>query len=361
MGPVEGGTSCRMAVFNAARMAEIIFVLLLVLLSPLSAKPGAKPLAKSDPGHLVHDFYKCTGPVYRLSPECQQQQQQPAPQFASGRIFSESQHFVEGGGRGQNPHQAAQNNWPSYGSNTGERKNERMVMPSAVEEESLRRRIHDDEQTTTSVVEADHTVEEERNSTVERVELGDISHHDKKNLVQQSYQGVQGVSASVYDETTTKNPDSTHHMGFEVNDTEGDNVDEDNAGQLFMDIRNRAAAADLTDSQEQESGVWPSASYTSISLTPSIAHLPLENQEVTLTQDLGGSQLDTSNLGHLPLENQDYDMLEQNPNVTHLQPETHTEVEEEMVDLSGPLPEKDFAAEESPSVYDPIILMLQRP
>merc|ERR1712037_301557 len=240
--------------------------------------------------------------------------------------------------------------------------------------ESLRRRIHDDEQTTTSVVEADHTVEEERINTVERVELGDISHHDQKNLVQQSYQGVQGVSASVYDETTTKNPDSTHHMGFEVNDTEGDNVDEDNAGQLFMDIRNRAAAAaDLTNSQEQESGVWPSASYTSISLTPSIAHLPLENQEVTLTQgrlprvevdkkvqELGGSQIDTSSLGHLPLENQDYDMLEQNPNVTHLQPETHTEVEEEMVDLSGPLPEKDFA-EESPSVYDPIILMLQRP
>jgi len=348
-----------MAVFNAARMAEIIFVLLLVFLSPLSAKPGAKPLAKSDPGHLVHDFYKCTGPVYRLSPECQQQQQQPAPQFASGRIFSESQHFVEGGGRGQNPHQAAQNNWPSYGSNTGERKNERMVMPSAVEEESLRRRIHDDEQRTTSVVEASHTVEEERNSTVERVELGDISHYDQRNLVQQSYQRVQ---------------DSTHHMGFEVNDTEGDNVDEDNAGQLFMDIRNRAAAAaDLTDSQEQESGVWPSASYTSISLTPSIAHLPLENQEVTLTQgqlprievdkkvqELGGSQIDTSNLGHLPLENQDYDMLEQNPNVSHFQPESHMEVEEEMVDHSGPLPEKDFA-EESPSVYDPIILMLQRP
>merc|ERR1712037_1059834 len=211
--------------------------------------------------------------------------------------------------------------------------------------ESLRRRIHDDEQTTTSVVEADHTVEEERISTVERVELGDISHHDKKNLVQQSYQGVQGVSASVY-ETTTKN-----QAGLEVNDTEGDNTDEDNAGQLFMDIRNRAAAADLTDGQEQESGVWPSASYTSISLTPSIAHLPLENQEVTLTQgqlprievdkkvqELGGSQIDTSNLGHLPLENQDYDMLEQNPNVSHLQPETHVGVEEEMVDHSGPLP-----------------------
>ena len=124
-------------------------------------------------------------------------------------------------------------------------------MPSAVEEESLRRRIHDDELTTTSVVEADHTVEEERISTVERVELGDISHHDKKNLVQQSYQGVQGVSASVYDETTTKNQDRTQQAGLEVNDTEGDNTDEDNAGQLFMDIRNRAAAADLTDGQEQ--------------------------------------------------------------------------------------------------------------
>ena len=103
-----------------------------------------------------------------------------------------------------------------------------------------------------ALLEANHTVEEERNSTVERVELGDVSHHDQRNLVQQSYQRVQGVSARVYDETTTKNPDSTHQMGFEVNDTEGDNVDEDNAGQLFMDIRNRAAAtADLTNGQEQ--------------------------------------------------------------------------------------------------------------
>ena len=42
-----------MAVFNAARMAEIIFVLLLIFLSPLSAKPGAKPLAKSDPGGIL--------------------------------------------------------------------------------------------------------------------------------------------------------------------------------------------------------------------------------------------------------------------------------------------------------------------
>ena len=48
-----------MAVFNAARMAEIIFVLLLVLLSPLSAKPGAKPLAKSDPGGILKCLLYC--------------------------------------------------------------------------------------------------------------------------------------------------------------------------------------------------------------------------------------------------------------------------------------------------------------
>ena len=41
-------------------------------------------------GHLVHDFYKCSSPVYRLSPECRQQQR-AAPQYRSqGRseIFS---------------------------------------------------------------------------------------------------------------------------------------------------------------------------------------------------------------------------------------------------------------------------------
>ena len=103
--PVEGGTCCKMGDSSFA----IFVVLLVIFLSPLTAKPGAKPLAKSDPGicicvcicicicigiciyciciwfsgHLVHDFYKCTSPVYRLSPECQQ----PAPQFATGRSF----------------------------------------------------------------------------------------------------------------------------------------------------------------------------------------------------------------------------------------------------------------------------------
>merc|ERR1712168_771957 len=97
----------------------------LIFLSPLTAKPGAKPLAKSDPGHLVHDFYKCSSPVYRLSPECQQ----PAPQFANG--FSQRVSTllrVEEGATHQNLQQVAQNNWPSYGSNTDEKKNERMVM-----------------------------------------------------------------------------------------------------------------------------------------------------------------------------------------------------------------------------------------
>merc|ERR1719361_712490 len=93
-----------------------IVVVLLVSVSPLTARPGAKPLAKSDPGHLVHDFYKCSSPVYRLRPECQQS----PPQFGSGRIFSESQHFVEAGGQGgQNPQQqVGRNNWPAFRTNT---------------------------------------------------------------------------------------------------------------------------------------------------------------------------------------------------------------------------------------------------
>merc|ERR1712212_1267223 len=123
MGSVEGGKGCRMAKssFGFHQIIPIVVLLLIISLSPVTAKPGAKPLAKSDPGHLVHDFYKCTSPVYRLSPECQQ----PAPQFVTGRIFSESEHFVEGGGGSQNPHQVAQINWPSYGSNTGNNKNPR--------------------------------------------------------------------------------------------------------------------------------------------------------------------------------------------------------------------------------------------
>merc|ERR1719234_895809 len=282
---------------------HVIVILLLISLSLVTAKPGAKALAKSDPGHLVHDFYKCTSPVYRLRPECQQ----PTPQFGSGRIFSESRHFVEGGG-GPNPQQAGQNNWPSYGSNAGEKKNERMVMPveEEEEEESSTRRIQDEAQTTTSIVEANYTSGEK--STMKTVELADISH-------------------------------------------------------------------------KEEASIWPSASYQTMVLTPSIAHLPLENQEVTLTQghlphvdfsnkgqDIGATQIHTSNVGELPLEiNNDpesQDMLEQNPNISHHQPRSHLEMEvqEEEMNLPGTLPEKLFVEEEeSPSVYDPIILMLQRP
>ena len=87
------------AQLDACRMAKRnLGFLLLLLISPLKALPGAKPLAKSDPGekkqstsqmlldvltgHLVHDFYKCSSPVYRLSPECRQQQR-AAPQYRS--------------------------------------------------------------------------------------------------------------------------------------------------------------------------------------------------------------------------------------------------------------------------------------
>merc|ERR1712110_312441 len=206
----EGGKGCRMAK-SSFGFHIIPIVVVLLSLSPLTAKPGAKPLAKSDPGHLVHDFYKCTSPVYRLSPECQQ----PTPQFASGRIFSESQHFVEGGGS-QNSQQVAQNNWPSYSANTGEKKNERMVMPVEKEkEEYSTRRIQYDAQTTTSVVDAHYTTEEVSSSTVEP----DISQQNQIDLVEQSYQRVQGVNARDLDETRTKNQDSTQQVELEVNST----------------------------------------------------------------------------------------------------------------------------------------------
>merc|ERR1711962_511615 len=117
-----------MGQFDACRMAKRnLGFLLLLLISPLKALPGAKPLAKSDPGHLVHDFYKCLSPVYRLSPECQQQQR-AAPQYRTqGRIFSEGEHFIEGGGDKTQQH-VVQNSWPAVG--FVERKNERMMMPS---------------------------------------------------------------------------------------------------------------------------------------------------------------------------------------------------------------------------------------
>merc|ERR1712110_442292 len=198
----EGGKGCRMAK-SSFGFHIIPIVVLLISLSPLTAKPGAKPLAKSDPGHLVHDFYKYSSPVYRLRPECQQS----PPQFGSGRIFSESQHFVEAGGQGgQNPHQQlGRNNWPAFRTNTnayrannGVRKNERMVM-LVQEEESSTRGIQDEEETTTSV--------EEEGSAMDTEDLVEIDQHDKKNLSEQGYHGgegdqrVQSVSERVSNET----------------------------------------------------------------------------------------------------------------------------------------------------------------
>merc|ERR1712108_3509 len=193
-------------------------------------------------------------------------------------------------------------------------------------EESSTRRTHDDTQTTSSIVDAiNYSAEEEESITVE---LADFSQQDQV-------------------------------------DQRNDNIEEENVGQLFMEIRNRTATAGI---QEQESSVWPSASYETIVLMPSIQHLPLENQEVTLTpgQEIAASQVDTSNVGHLPLEinngPKNYDMLEQSPDISHIQPGSHLEIVEEEMILTGPLLEKDFEEEEeSPSVYDPIILMLQRP
>merc|ERR1719285_1342405 len=156
-----------------------------------------------------------------------------------------------------------------------------MVMPVEEEEEEEEEystiRIQDDAQTTTSVVDAHYTTEEE-SSTVEL----EISQKDQIDLVEQSYQRFQGVNARDLDETRTKNQDSGQQVELEVNSTE-----DENDGQLSMDIRNKTAA-DIIASQEEEPSIWPSASYQTIVLTPSIAHLPLENQEVTLTP------------GHLP-------------------------------------------------------------
>ena len=107
------------------------------------------------------------------------------------------------------------------------------------EEEYSTRRIQYDAQTTTSVVDAHYTTKEE-SSTVEP----DFSQKDQMDLVEQRYQRVQGVNARDLDETTTKNQDSTQQVQLEVNGTEDENV-----GQLFMDIRNRTAA-DISASQD---------------------------------------------------------------------------------------------------------------
>ena len=111
--------------------------------------------------------------------------------------------------------QAGQNNWPSYGSNAGEKKNERMVMPVEEEESSIQ----------------DATEEQP----------------DQKRLAEESYQSGQGdqrvQSVSVY-ETTTRKQDSTQ-AELEVNSTEGENT-----VQFFMETGNRTAA-DTSESQEE--------------------------------------------------------------------------------------------------------------
>ena len=109
------------------------------------------------------------------------------------------------------------------------------------EEEYSTRRIQYDAQTTTSVVDAHYTTEEVSSSTVEP----DISQQNQIDLVEQSYQRVQGVNARDLDETRTKNQDSTQQVELEVNSTEDDNI-----GQLFTEIRDRTAA-DISASQEE--------------------------------------------------------------------------------------------------------------
>ena len=62
---------------------------------------------------------------------------------------------------------------------------------------------------------------------------------------------------------------------------------------------------------------------------PSIEHFPLENQEVTLTP---GQEIPVEiNSGP-----KNYEMLEQNPNISHLQPGSHLEIVEEEMNLTGP-------------------------
>ena len=114
-------------------------------------------------------------------------------------------------------------------------------MPIEEEEEYSTRRIQYDAQTTTSVVDAHYTTEEVSSSTVEP----DISQQNQIDLVEQSYQRVQGVNARDLDETRTKNQDSTQQVELEVNSTEDDNI-----GQLFTEIRDRTAA-DISANQDQ--------------------------------------------------------------------------------------------------------------
>ena len=178
------------------------------------------------------------------------------------------------------------------------------------EEESSTRGIQDEEETTTSV--------EEEGSAMDTEDLVEIDQHDKKNLTEQGYQGgegdqrVQSVSERVFNETSTaENQDSSTEMDLEWSTTE-------EAGQVLTEIENMTEV-DQTEKQDadqvttkllhtlialsvfctlfsvlllfylshflfknQEPSVLPAASFQTIVLTPSIAHIPLENQEVTM-------------------------------------------------------------------------------
>ena len=179
------------------------------------------------------------------------------------------------------------------------------------EEESSTRGIQDEEETTTSV--------EEEGSAMNTEDLVEIDQHDKKNLAEQGYHGgegdqrVQSVSERVFNETSTaENQDSSTEMDLEWSTTE------EAAGQVLTEIENMTEV-DLTEKQDadqvttkllhtlialsvfctlfsvlllffvshflfknQEPSVLPAASFQTIVLTPSIAHIPLENQEVTM-------------------------------------------------------------------------------
>ena len=176
------------------------------------------------------------------------------------------------------------------------------------EEESSTRGIQDEEETTTSV--------EEEGSAMNTEDLVEIDQHDKKNLAEQGYHGgegdqrVQSVSERVFNETSTaENQDSSTEADLEWSTTE-------EAGQVLTEIENMTEV-DQTEKQDadqvttkllhtlialsvfctlfsvffylshflfknQEPSVLPAASFQTIVLTPSIAHIPLENQEVTM-------------------------------------------------------------------------------
>merc|ERR1712083_949172 len=125
-----------------------------------------------------------------------------------------------------------------------------------------------------------------------------------------------------------------------------------------------------------EPSVLPAASFQTIVLTPSIAHIPLENQEIFLNlenqeviltpgqvqqefEKIQESPVETSSLENLP------DEINNGPTKQNMRESTsdlNLEIQEEGMDLAGPVAQRNSGEEEeSPSVYDQIIAMLQRP